>query len=51
MNDKPIVIISGASRCIGASVACWLAAKGAGMMLIARSEDALSEISDKVTHR
>jgi len=48
MKNKPVVIISGASRGVGASVACWLATKGAGMMLIARSEDALSEISDKV---
>ena len=45
MPQQPVIIISGASRGIGASVACWLALKGAALTLIARSERDLEQVA------
>lgn len=42
MFNKPVIIISGASRGLGASVAGWLAKAGAGVTLLARSEKNLN---------
>ncbi len=41
MNSKPVVIVTGASRGIGAAVARWLAGTGVAVTLLARSESAL----------
>lgn len=45
MGDRPVVIVTGASRGMGASVARWLATKGAAVAVIARNREALSRIS------
>ena len=44
MKDRPVIIVTGASRGVGASVARWLAAVGASVTLVARSEDQLLEV-------
>ena len=48
MNNSPAVIVTGASRGLGAAVAGWLAQSGAGVTLIARSEDDLGRVADKI---
>ena len=48
MFNKPVVIISGASRGLGASVAGWLAKVGAGVTLLARSEKSLNMVAEGV---
>ena len=48
MNNTPVVIVTGASRGLGAAVACWLGKVGAAVMLIARSEEKLNETGDEV---
>jgi NAD(P)-dependent dehydrogenase (short-subunit alcohol dehydrogenase family) len=45
MSEKRVVIITGASRGLGAATARWLAKKSCALVLNARSEDALAEVS------
>jgi short-subunit dehydrogenase len=48
MNNTPVAIVTGASRGLGAAVACWLGKVGAAVTLIARSEEKLNETGDEV---
>ena len=48
MSNKPVVMVTGASRGLGAAVAGWLAKAGAGVTLIARSQEKLEEVADMV---
>ena len=48
MSDTPVVIVTGASRGLGASVACWLGKAETAVTLIARSEDNLNKTGDDV---
>lgn len=48
MFNKPVVIVSGASRGLGAAVAGWLARAEAGVTLIARSEGNLNQVAEDV---
>jgi NAD(P)-dependent dehydrogenase (short-subunit alcohol dehydrogenase family) len=45
MNDAPVIIVTGASRGLGAEIARWLGAAGARVTLIARTEAALAEVA------
>ena len=48
MSSKSVVIITGASRGLGASVARWFGKAGCAVALMARSEDALKRIAKDV---
>ncbi len=48
MSNNPVVIVTGASRGIGASVAHWLAKVGACLTLIARSHEPLERVGQDV---
>jgi NAD(P)-dependent dehydrogenase (short-subunit alcohol dehydrogenase family) len=48
MHDKPVIILTGASRGVGSFVARWLGKAGAGVALIARSSGALNEVAGDV---
>ncbi len=48
MSEKPVVIVTGASRGLGAAVARWLAKSGAAVTLVARSEEKLLEVAADV---
>ena len=48
MDNAPVVIVSGASRGLGAAVTRWLAKVGAAIMLIARSGDKLGDVAADV---
>ena len=48
MLKQPAVIVSGASRGLGAAVACRLAASGAAVALVARSETKLLDVAGDV---
>ena len=48
MPENPVVIVSGASRGIGAATARWLAKAGAAVTLFARSADALAAVAKDV---
>lgn len=48
MRSKPVVIITGASRGIGAAVAHWLAGVGAALTLIARSQKELRREAEAI---
>lgn len=50
MYNYPVVIVTGASRGLGAAVAGWLAKVGAGVTLVARSEGALNGVSEDLGH-
>jgi NAD(P)-dependent dehydrogenase (short-subunit alcohol dehydrogenase family) len=45
MSDIPVVIVTGASRGVGASVARWLGKVGASVTLMARSSDPLKRVA------
>ena len=45
MPQQPVIIISGASRGIGAEVVRWLASKNAALTLVARSEKGLKRVA------
>ena len=49
MPDRPIVLVTGASRGIGAAVAHWLAASGAGIAIVARSAQKLDTVAGQLT--
>ena len=44
MDQTPVVILTGASRGLGAAVARWLAKAGTAVTLVARSEEKLMEV-------
>ena len=46
MNNSPVVIVTGASRGLGAAVAAWLVKAGAGVTLVARSEGDLNRVAE-----
>jgi NAD(P)-dependent dehydrogenase (short-subunit alcohol dehydrogenase family) len=48
MKNTQVAIVTGASRGLGADVACWLGQAGAAVTLIARSEAKLNETGDDV---
>ncbi len=48
MNTRPVVIITGASRGIGAAVARWLGNTGAAVTLVARTESGLNPVAADV---
>ena len=50
MSDNPVVIVTGASRGIGASVARWLGKVGACVTLVARSPEPLERVGQDVEH-
>jgi len=51
MTASPVVIVTGASRGIGASAARWLADRGISLALMARSAASLQEVADGVERR
>jgi len=48
MNKTPVVIVTGASRGLGAAVARWLAVVGAGVTLVARSGGDLDRVAEEL---
>ncbi|MGD8470863.1 MAG: SDR family NAD(P)-dependent oxidoreductase [Desulfobacteraceae bacterium] len=48
MTDSPVIIVSGASRGLGAATARWLASIGAAVTLISRSAGALDGVAKEV---
>jgi NAD(P)-dependent dehydrogenase (short-subunit alcohol dehydrogenase family) len=48
MKDFPVVIVTGASRGIGAAVAGWLVKVGAGVTLVARTEAGLNKVTEEL---
>ena len=48
MFKGPVVIVTGASRGVGAATARWLAKAGAAVTLVARSEKMLEKVSEDV---
>jgi NAD(P)-dependent dehydrogenase (short-subunit alcohol dehydrogenase family) len=48
MKNKAVVIVTGASRGLGAAIACWLGKARAGVTLVARSEEKLAQIAKEV---
>lgn len=49
-SPNPVVIVTGASRGLGAAVARWLAKVGAAVTLVARSDENLQQVAEDV-HR
>ncbi|MEO7081128.1 MAG: SDR family NAD(P)-dependent oxidoreductase, partial [Flavobacteriales bacterium] len=45
MNDRGYALITGASQGLGAAIALELARNGFGVLLVARSEDALKQVA------
>ena len=48
MDSHPTVIVTGASRGIGAAVAQWLVSKGANVTLVARTKSDLEKIASNI---
>lgn len=48
---QPVIIVSGASRGLGAATAEWLGQAGATVALLARSQDELSQVAQRVESR
>ena len=46
MNNSPVVIVTGASRGLGAAIARWLASAGARVTLMARSAGDLNQVAE-----
>ena len=51
MNQTPVVIVTGASRGLGAAVARWLAKAGAGITLVARSDGDLNRVAEDIVRQ
>ena len=51
MTTKSVVIVTGASRGLGAAAARWLAQAGAAVTLVARSQEKLMEVAADVRRR
>ena len=49
LDKKPLALVTGASRGIGASIAKGLAKKGIHVIILARTIGALEEINDEIT--
>lgn len=49
MADRPVILVTGASRGIGAAVVRWLAAVGAGVAMVARSAAKLDALAGEIT--
>jgi len=49
--DQPTVLLTGASRGIGAETARWLATRGARLALVARDADALAKVATDARRR
>ena len=47
-TNKPVVIVTGASRGLGAAVVRWLAKVRAAVTLISRSEDRLNDVAGEI---
>jgi len=50
MHDMPVVIVTGASRGLGAAVARWLAKVQAAVTLVARSEEKLKNVAGDIRY-
>lgn len=50
MEQTPVVIVTGASRGLGASVARWLGRAGTSVCLVARNQERLSAVAEEVEH-
>ena len=48
MSENPVIIVSGASRGLGAAIARWLASAGSAVTLISHSKGALDDIAKEV---
>lgn len=48
MSPTPSVIVTGASRGVGAAVARWLGSQGVSVSLVARNQDALESVASEV---
>lgn len=48
MADKPFIVVTGASRGLGAAIARWLGKAGAGVTRIARIEEKLRHTAETV---
>ena len=48
MTAQPVVIVTGASRGLGAAVARCLGAQGAAVVLVARSVEPLSSVAGQI---
>jgi NAD(P)-dependent dehydrogenase (short-subunit alcohol dehydrogenase family) len=48
MTNKPVIIVTGASRGLGAAVARWLGEAGAAVSLVARSKKDLNDVGNDV---
>ena len=48
MEKPPVIIVTGASRGIGSETSVWLASAGATVVLLARSENGLQSVVDRI---
>lgn len=48
MTERPVVLVTGASRGLGAAIAAWLGRAGAAVVLAARSGDRLGTVASEV---
>lgn len=51
MSDAPTIIVTGASRGMGAAVARWIAGAGAAVTLVSRSEAELQSVAREIEER
>lgn len=50
MQDRPVIVVTGASRGLGRALAHWLGRAGCAVALMARSARGLSEAAEEVEH-